>query len=111
MQQLKLMQQQSDADLFTTQLQLQLLLNTDSLILPQYESLKRQTLSLSDSTIVSSHPQLAYSRLLQQATAAQTETERSKLLPDFWNTSERTLNGACVRRKFAHWDQAVHFIH
>lgn len=83
LQQLKLLQQQSDADLLITQQQLQLLLNTDSLILPNYEVFKRQTLILPDSTQVADHPQLAYKRMLQQSASAQTQTEKSKLLPDF----------------------------
>ncbi|WP_336515359.1 CusA/CzcA family heavy metal efflux RND transporter [Pollutibacter soli] len=83
LQQLKLLQQQSDADLLITQQQLQLLLNSESLILPVYESLKRKTPILPDSAQTTEHPQLAYSRLLQQSASAQTETEKSKLLPDF----------------------------
>jgi cobalt-zinc-cadmium resistance protein CzcA len=83
LQQLKLQQQQLDLDIAAIQKQLQWLLNTDSLLLPDYAALKMNVPLLSDSASLLEHPQLRYERSGIDVAAAETASERSKLSPDF----------------------------
>jgi heavy metal efflux system protein len=83
LQQLKLQQQQLDLDIAAIQKQLQWLLNTDSLLLPDYTALKMEVPVLADSASLLEHPQLRYERAGINVAAAETAAERSKLSPDF----------------------------
>jgi heavy metal efflux system protein len=84
LQQLKLQQQQLDADVLILQRHLQWLLNTDELLLPSYSSVKREmNVMLSQDTVsVFVHPQVQYSLLKEKAMTAQTAAEKTKLSPD-----------------------------
>lgn len=82
LQQLKLQQQQLEANLLLSQQQLQWLLHTPALLLPDYTSVKKETDIMPDSLSVNTHPQIRYSEMLQQTAKAQTDIEKAKLLPD-----------------------------
>ncbi|MBK6827878.1 MAG: CusA/CzcA family heavy metal efflux RND transporter [Chitinophagaceae bacterium] len=83
LQQLILQQQMIDADMLVIQHHLQWLLNTDELVLPSYQQAKKELMAgITDSLLLQQHPQLAYSRRLQQTDQAQTATEKSKLSPE-----------------------------
>jgi cobalt-zinc-cadmium resistance protein CzcA len=82
LQQLSLQRRQLDADILIMQQQLQWLLNTDSLLLPAYSSLKMQPVVLFDTTVVAAHPQVKYVRLEISSAAAETAAEKAKLSPD-----------------------------
>ena len=84
-QQLKLQQQQVDADMLIWQRQLQWLLNTDEPLLPSYGSLKKEVngLLITDTSLLQNHPLVQYNLMQEKISGAQTATERSKLSPDF----------------------------
>lgn len=82
LQQLHLQRQQLDADILIMQQQLQWLLNTDSLLLPAYASLKMQPVTLFDTTAIAAHPQVKYARSEINAAVAQTAAEKAKRSPD-----------------------------
>lgn len=83
LQQLKLQQRELDLDITAIQKQLQWLLNTDSLLLPEYAALKMDAPLLTDSASLLEHPQLRYERSGISVAAAETAAEKSKLSPDF----------------------------
>ncbi len=83
LQQFQLQQQQLDADILILQQQLQWLLNTGELFLPEYTILKKENNVLADTTAMAAHPQIQYNKLKEQTAAAQTSIEKTKLLPDF----------------------------
>lgn len=84
LQQLKLQQQQLDADVIIFQQRLQWLLNINEMLLPSYQSFKKEIngLMLTD-TAAAVHPQVQYYLAQEKTALAQTIAERSKLSPDF----------------------------
>jgi len=82
LQQLSLQRQQLEADILILQQRLQWLMNTDSLLLPAYSSLKMTPVVLFDSATVATHPQVKYARSEINTAAAQTAAEKAKLSPD-----------------------------
>lgn len=82
LQQLNLQRQQLEADISILQQRLQWLLNTDSLLLPGYSSLKMTPALLFDSAALAAHPQVNYARSEINAAIAQTAAEKAKLSPD-----------------------------
>ncbi|HEX6845446.1 MAG TPA: CusA/CzcA family heavy metal efflux RND transporter [Chitinophagaceae bacterium] len=85
LEQLKLQQQQLDADMLILQHRLQWLLNTDEKLLPAYNSFKKETggVFFADTAAVSAHPQLQYSLSNEKTMLAQTAAEKTRLSPDF----------------------------
>jgi heavy metal efflux system protein len=81
MLQLKLQQQQVMADVRIEQRRLQWLLNTTDSLLPDYQTMKA-ALSI-DTTGLAQHPALQYQQQQVAVQAAQTNTERSNLTPEF----------------------------
>ncbi len=84
LQQLKLQQQQLNADILLLQRKWQWLLHTDELLLPAYPSFKKETTVLlqADTSAATLHPQVLYNRQMEKTAAAQSAVERSKLSPD-----------------------------
>lgn len=82
-QQLQLQLQQSDADILILQQQLQWLLQTGTLFLPAYTSLKMENNMPADSFRINAHPQIQYSETQEQVAIAQTGVEKAKLSPEF----------------------------
>lgn len=82
LQQLQVQQQQTDADIAIEQKRLQWLLNTNALVLPDYESVKMPGITLPDTADINLHPQVKYNEQQERSAAAQTAIERSKLSPD-----------------------------
>jgi len=82
LQQLDLQQQQLDADVLVLQKRLQWLLNTDTLLLPEYATLKMEIPAMPDSAAVMEHPQLRFERAGINAAIAETAVEKAKLSPD-----------------------------
>lgn len=82
LQQLNLQRQQLDADVLVLQKRLQLLLNTDTLLLPDYTTLKMEIPLMPDSAAVMEHPQLRFERAGINAAMAETAVEKAKLSPD-----------------------------
>ncbi|MGN6490348.1 MAG: CusA/CzcA family heavy metal efflux RND transporter [Agriterribacter sp.] len=82
LQQLQVQQQQTDADIAIEQKRLQWLLNTNELVLPDYESVKMPGIVLPDTADIKLHPQVKYNEQQERSAAAQTAIERSKLSPD-----------------------------
>ncbi|MET0465865.1 MAG: efflux RND transporter permease subunit, partial [Chitinophagaceae bacterium] len=83
LQQLKLQQRQLDLDIASLQKQLQWLLNTDSLLMPDYDALKMNVPLLADSASLLEHPQVRYERSGMAIAAAESAAEKAKLSPDF----------------------------
>lgn len=83
LQQIKLQQAQLNADLLLLQQQLQWLLQSGSLLLPDYSSLKAERNALPDSTDIDAHPQIRYNEMQTMVARAQTGIEKAKLTPDF----------------------------
>lgn len=82
LQQLKVQQQQTEADIAIEQKKLQWLLNTDTVMLPEYQSLKLANTKMPDTADIKAHPQVQYNAMQERTAAAQTAIERSKLSPD-----------------------------
>ncbi|PZR27314.1 MAG: CusA/CzcA family heavy metal efflux RND transporter [Citrobacter freundii] len=82
LQQLDLQRQQLDADILVLQKRLQWLLNTDTLLLPDYTTLKMDIPLMPDSAAVMEHPQLRFERAGIHAAMAETAVEKAKLSPD-----------------------------
>jgi cobalt-zinc-cadmium resistance protein CzcA len=84
LQQLKLQQQQLDADVTIIQRSLQWLLNTDEMLMPFYDSFRKEMNAAvaADTSLANIHPQVRYSLLQEKTMAAQTDAERTKLTPD-----------------------------
>jgi len=82
-QQLKLQQEQVKADLRIEQQQLQWLLNTKEMLLPEYHALKKEPTGLTDTLAVVNHPAIQLQQQQVKVTAAQTNIEKAKLNPDF----------------------------
>jgi cobalt-zinc-cadmium resistance protein CzcA len=81
--QIKLQQQEVDADIRREQQQLQWLLNTGDSILPDY-NVARKTASLEmDTALVQNHPALQYQQEQVKIAGAHTNVERSRLNPEF----------------------------
>lgn len=84
LQQLKLQQQQLDADIIIFQQKLQWLLNTNEMLLPAYSSFKKEIEgSAFADTTAAAHPQVQYYLAQEKTALAQTAAERTKLTPDF----------------------------
>ncbi|MFT3945374.1 MAG: CusA/CzcA family heavy metal efflux RND transporter [Agriterribacter sp.] len=83
LQQLQLQMQYTESDIKMLQEHLQVLLNTDDLILPQYDSPKMRLASLPDTGAVTSHPQVAFNLLEEKVASANTAVESAKLNPEF----------------------------
>ena len=77
---LQLSQLQQDMELL--QLQFQLLLNTNTVFIPDEKEFKMNNISNADTSILQSHPALQYLKQQQQIAAAATQVERARLLPD-----------------------------
>ncbi|OQP52062.1 acriflavine resistance protein B [Niastella yeongjuensis] len=82
-QQLKLQQEQVKADLRMDQQQLQWLLNTKDLLLPEYHALKKEQDQLIDTLAVISHPAVQLQQQQVKVNAAQTNIEKARLNPEF----------------------------
>lgn len=82
LQQLNLQRQQLETDILILQQRLQWLINTDSLLLPAYSSLKMRPVVLFDSAAIATHPQVKYARSEINTAAAQTAAEKARLSPD-----------------------------
>jgi len=84
LQQLKLQQQKLDTDIAILQHRLQLLLNTEELLLPLYGTLKKEQSGelFLDTAQALSHPQVQYSLSKEKIMTAQTAADRTKLSPD-----------------------------
>lgn len=82
LQQLSLQRQQLEADILIMQQRLQWLLNTGSLLLPDYASLKMTPMLLLDSAVIATHPQVKYAHSEINTAMAQTASEKAKLSPD-----------------------------
>lgn len=82
LQQLELQRQQLEADIVILQKQLQFLLNTDSLFLPDYSSLKMDAPVALDPATILSHPQLRFERSGIEVAIAETAAEKARLSPD-----------------------------
>lgn len=81
--QIKLQQQEVDADIRREQQQLQWLLNTADSILPDY-ALARKPASLEmDTALVQNHPALQFQQEQVKIAGAHTNVERSRLSPEF----------------------------
>lgn len=85
LQQLKLQQQQLNADIVLLQKKWQWLLYTDEMLLPAYQSFKKEITVLlqADTSDALQHPQVLYNKHQEKMAAAQSAVERSKLSPDF----------------------------
>ncbi|WP_207510287.1 CusA/CzcA family heavy metal efflux RND transporter [Longitalea luteola] len=82
-QQLKLQQDQVKADLHIAQQQLQWLLNTKELLLPEYRAVKKEYTGLSDTTALTGHPAVQVQQQQVKVNAAETNIEKAKLTPGF----------------------------
>lgn len=82
LQQIRVQLVQLDADILLVQRKLQWLLNTDSLPVPSYASLKKEGEILSDTLSPALHPSVQYYRSLERTAAAQVDVERTKRLPE-----------------------------
>jgi len=82
MQQLKVQQQQLAADIGIWQMRLKAFLNTDELLLPDYNNFKR-TGNLPGDTTISNHPEVQYRQQQQAVAAAETAIQKARLTPDF----------------------------
>ncbi|MBN8789540.1 MAG: CusA/CzcA family heavy metal efflux RND transporter [Terrimonas sp.] len=83
LQQLQLQMQYTASDIKILQQRLQVLLNTEDWIQPQYDSPKMSLVSLPDTGTVSSHPQVAFNLLEEKVAAASIAVENAKLSPEF----------------------------
>jgi cobalt-zinc-cadmium resistance protein CzcA len=83
MQQLKLQEEQVKADLRMEQQQLQWLLNTKDMLLPEYHALKKEHAQLMDTLAVESHPAVQLQQQRVKVNAAQTNIEKARLNPEF----------------------------
>jgi len=81
LQQLKLQQQQLEADILILQEQLSWLLHTEERVLPAYSHL-RMDFYPGDTTALQDHPLLQYRRQQEKVSAARRETDRSRLSPE-----------------------------
>jgi cobalt-zinc-cadmium resistance protein CzcA len=82
-QQLKLQQEQVKADLRIEQQQLQWLLNTKDMLLPEYHTLKKEHNPLTDTLTVAGHPAVQLQQQQVKVNAAQTNIEKARLNPEF----------------------------
>lgn len=82
-QQLQLQMQYIASDISIFQERLQVLLNTQEIILPQYSSPKMTLPALPDTNAVSLHPQVAFTAMEEKVASAGTAVEKAKLSPDF----------------------------
>ncbi|MFL5747313.1 MAG: CusA/CzcA family heavy metal efflux RND transporter [Niastella sp.] len=82
-QQLKLQQEQVKADLRMEQQQLQWLLNTKDMLLPEYHALKKEHDPLIDTLTVAGHPAVQLQQQQVKVNAAQTNIEKARLNPEF----------------------------
>jgi cobalt-zinc-cadmium resistance protein CzcA len=82
-QQLKLQQEQVKADLRMEQQQLQWLLNTKDLLLPEYHALKKEQTPVIDTLAVAAHPAVQLQQQQVKVNAAQTNIEKARLNPEF----------------------------
>ena len=82
LQQFRIQQQQLTSDVLIAQQKLQLLLNTEDKLLPDYPGEGSRNIVVADTSLVAGHPLIRYKE--QQVTVAtlQTEVERNKLAPD-----------------------------
>jgi heavy metal efflux system protein len=78
---LQLSQLQQDMELL--QLQFQLLLNTNTVFVPDEKEFKISIVANADTSLLQAHPAMQYLKQQQQIAAAATKVEKSKLLPDF----------------------------
>lgn len=82
LQQLKIQQQEVDADVAVTQQKLKWFLNTNEALLPLYTDSKYKLLfPLADDSV--QHSLIKHLQLQQKVIKAETETEKSSLLPEF----------------------------
>ena len=77
---LQLRQLQQDMELL--QLQFQLLLNTNTVFIPDEKEFKLNILVNNDTSFLKAHPAMQFLKQQQQIAAAATQIEKSKLLPD-----------------------------
>ena len=82
-QQLKLQQEQVKADLRMEQQQLQWLLNTKDLLLPEYHAFKKEQAPVIDTLAVAAHPAVQLQQQQVKVNAAQTNIEKARLNPEF----------------------------
>lgn len=82
-QQLKLQQKQSVADMHILQQQLQWLLQINIFPLPDYISPKKESSVIPDTSFAAIHPQTKYNLLQEAIASAKTQIEKSNLSPDF----------------------------
>ena len=77
---LQLLQLQRDMELL--QIQFQLLLNTNSIFVPDEKEFKMNGIANADTSLLQAHPTMQYLKQQQQIAVAATKVEKSKLLPD-----------------------------
>jgi cobalt-zinc-cadmium resistance protein CzcA len=81
--QIKLQQQEVDADIRREQQQLQWLLNTADTLLPDYDVARKMASLEMDTALVQKHPALQYQQEQVNIAGAHTNVERSRLNPEF----------------------------
>ena len=84
-QQLQIQLQELEADIRILQQRLQWLLHEQEPITIVYQSPKKSVdaITVSDSTAVASHPQIAYGEMQERVAKAHTDIERARLSPEF----------------------------
>jgi cobalt-zinc-cadmium resistance protein CzcA len=84
LEQLKLQQQQLNADIIILQHRLQWLLNTEEILKPLYNSFKKEMSSsfLLDTSALQMHPLVQYNLLREKTSLAQTAADKSRISPD-----------------------------
>jgi cobalt-zinc-cadmium resistance protein CzcA len=64
------------------QIQFQLLLNTDTIYIPDEKEFKMNAIANADTSLLQAHPAMQYLKHQQQVAVAAIQVEKSKLLPD-----------------------------
>ncbi len=80
---LRLQQQEISDDLGIAQQYLKLLMNSDTSVIPAYNSPVRALPAIADTSIAGQHPALLYRERLVDQAEAETDLERNSLSPDF----------------------------
>ncbi|MEO7048230.1 MAG: CusA/CzcA family heavy metal efflux RND transporter, partial [Ferruginibacter sp.] len=92
LQQIILQRGQIAGDVKMEQQKLHLLLNTDELLLPDYNTAKMSDPFIPDSTMIAAHPALLWMKEQLKIAATSTELEKNKLSPDiFFGYSNQSI--------------------
>ena len=95
---LQLSQLQQDMELL--QIQFQLLLNTNTVFVPDENEFKMNVIANADTSLLQAHPAMQYLKQQQQLAIAVTQLEKSKLLPDLtFGYNLMTIKGTGANNK------------